>query len=126
MTDYPDNNLFEDQTLQMLYYERINISEGNDPTKSNRNKECMICHNQFFNHRFKFQDFIFNGCHDLTQLSLHTRDIAIITVKNGDYCCIIYNISKSETNNLLENSVLEDRRYMKMYLQKLILKIEST
>ena len=118
MTDYPDNNLFQDQILQMLYYERINISEGIDPTKSNRSKECMICHYQFFNHQFKFQDSIFNGCHDLTQLSLHIRDIAIITVKNGDYRCIIYNISKSETNNLLENSVLEDRGYIRKCISR--------
>ena len=27
----------------MLYYDRIDISEGIDPTKSNISKECMIC-----------------------------------------------------------------------------------
>ena len=31
--------------------------------------------------------------------------IAIITVKNVDYRCIIHNISKSGAINLLENSV---------------------
>ena len=61
---------------------------------------------------FKFQDSICNGCHDLTMLNLNIRDIAIITVKNLDYLCIIYNISKSEAINLLENSVLEDRGYI--------------
>ena len=80
----------------MLYYKRINISEGIDPTKSNKSKECMICHYWFFNHGFKFQYSTCNGCHDLTMLSLNIRDIAIITVKNVDYCCIIYNISKPE------------------------------
>ena len=44
-------------------------------------------------------------------LCLNISDIAIITVKNVDYCCIMYNISKSEVINLLENSVLEDRDY---------------
>ena len=39
-------------------------------------------------------------------------DIAIITVKNVNYCCIIYNISKSEAINLLKISVLEDRGYI--------------
>ena len=28
----------------MLYYDRINISEGIDLAKSNDSKECMICH----------------------------------------------------------------------------------
>ena len=39
-------------------------------------------------------------------------DIAIITVKNVDYRCIIHTISKSEAHNLLKNSVLEDRGYI--------------
>ena len=96
----------------MLYYERINISEGIDLVKSNRSKECMICHYFFFNHGFKFKDYVCNGCHDLTMISVNISDIAIITVKNVNYCCIIHNISKSETINLLKKSVLEDRGYI--------------
>ena len=38
--------------------------------------------------------------------------MAIITVKNVDYRCIIHNISKCEPINLLENLVLEDCGYM--------------
>ena len=45
-------------------------------------------------------------------LSVNISNIAIITIKNVDYCCIIHNISKSEANNLLESSVLEDRGYV--------------
>ena len=52
----------------------------------------MICLYWFFNHGFKFQDYVFNGCHDLTILSVTISDIAIIIVKNLDYRCIIYNI----------------------------------
>ena len=66
----------------------------------------MICRYWFFNHGFKFQDSVCNGCHDLTILSVNIRDIAIITVNNVDYCCIIHNTSKSEAINLLESSVL--------------------
>ena len=36
----------------------------------------------------------------------NVSNIAIITVKDVDYRCIIQNISKSEANNLSENSVL--------------------
>ena len=36
MTDYLDENLFEDQILKMLYYDRIDISEGIDPAKSDK------------------------------------------------------------------------------------------
>ena len=42
-----------------------------------------ISHYFFFNHRFEFEDFICNGCHDLSTLSVK------ITVKNIDYRYII-------------------------------------
>ena len=41
----------------MLYYDRIDKSEGTDPTKSNKSRECMIYHYWFFDHGFKFQDY---------------------------------------------------------------------
>ena len=96
----------------MLYYDRIDISEGIDLTKSDNSKKCLIYRYCFFNHGFKFQDSVCNGCHDLTMLSVNKSDIPIITVKNVYYCCIIDNISKSEAINLLKNSALEDRGYI--------------
>ena len=27
----------------MLHYDKIDINKGNDPTKSNKSRECMIC-----------------------------------------------------------------------------------
>ena len=42
-------------------------------------------------------------------LNVTISDIAIITVKNVDYHCIIHAISKSEAINLLKNSVFENR-----------------
>ena len=41
---------------------------------------------------------------------VNISNIPIIIVKGGDYCCIIHDISKSNAINLLENSVLDDRR----------------
>ena len=67
----------------MLYYNRVDISEGTDLVKSNNNKECIICHYLFFSHgRFKFQDSVCNGCHDSTILTINKSNIAIITVQN--------------------------------------------
>ena len=65
-----------------MYYDRTDISKGIDPTKSNRSKECMICHYWFFNDGFKFQGSVCNGCHDLIILCLTISNIAIITVKS--------------------------------------------
>ena len=83
-----------------MYYDRIDISED-DPTKSNKSKECMICYYWFFNHGFKFQDHVCNGCYDLTMLCLNISNITTITVKNVDYRCFMYNINKSEAIYLL-------------------------
>ena len=80
----------------MLYYDRIDIRKGTDLAKSNNNKECMIWHCWFFNLRVNFPGYVCTGCHDLTMLSVNISAIAIITVKNVDYRCINYNISKSE------------------------------
>ena len=45
-------------------------------------------------------------------LCLNISDIAVITVKNVDYRCVLYNINKSESIHLLENSVVGDREYL--------------
>ena len=34
--------------VMMLYYDKIDISERTDVNKSNRLKECMICHYWYF------------------------------------------------------------------------------
>ena len=95
MADYLDKNVHED-------YDRINISQGIDIAKSNSSKKCKICHYWFFNHGFEFQNSVYNGCHDLTMLSVNISDIAIITVY---YHCIIHN-RKSEVINLLKRFAL--------------------
>ena len=83
----------------MLYYDRIDISKGIDSTKHNKSIECMICHYLFFNHSFKFRNSVCNRGHDLTMLSVNISNIAIMTIKNLNYYCIIHNISKSDTIN---------------------------
>ena len=96
----------------MLHYHRFNIREGIHLIKSNNSNECMICHYWLFNHGLKFEDFVCNGCHDLTMLSFNKSNIAIINFKNVDYRCVIHKISKSEVINSLGNSVIEDRGYI--------------
>ena len=80
----------------MLYYDRIDISKGIGPTQGNKGRKCTICHCFFFNHGFKFQDYLWNGCHDFTMLSVSINDIATIIAKNVDCRSIIHNISKSK------------------------------
>ena len=40
----------------MLYFDRIDVSEGTDVNKTNESKACDICHYLYFsNTSFKFQ-----------------------------------------------------------------------
>ena len=48
----------------------------------------------------------------VVMIRVNISDIAIVAVKEVDYRCIIYDIIKSEVIHLLENSVLDDRRYI--------------
>ena len=50
----------------MLYYNRTDLSYRIDVAISNNSKKCTICHYWFFNHGFKFQGFVGNGCHVLS------------------------------------------------------------
>lgn len=65
-----------------------------------------------FNHGFRFQDFVCNGCHDLAISCLSISNIGIIAIKGVEYHCIIHKISKSEAFHLLENSELNDSGYI--------------
>ena len=96
----------------MLYYDRNDINKGIDHTKNNRSKECMICHYWVFNHWFNFEGSVCNVFHELMILCLNIIDIAVIIVINVDYRCIIHNISKSRTINLLKSSELENVGYI--------------
>ena len=43
------------QNVRMLYYERIDASEGIDVNKASASKESDVCHYwYFFNYSFKF------------------------------------------------------------------------
>ena len=83
----------------MLYYNRIDKSEGIDLAKSNESKECMICHYLFFNRGFEFQDSVCNGCHDLTILCFNTSDITIIIAKNVNYCLLFITLANLKQLN---------------------------
>ena len=86
----------------MLYFDRIDVSEGIYVIKTSASKECDICHYWYFlNFSFKFQPNACNRCHDLLMMSINLSDVAILNIKGSDYCCIISLISKSKAINLL-------------------------
>ena len=94
----------------MLYYDRIDVSEGIDVNKTSASKECDVCHYWYFlNYSFKFQPNICNRCHDLLMMSVNLSDIAILNIKDSNYRCIISLISKNEAINLLQDAELSGK-----------------
>ena len=94
----------------MLYYDRIDVSEGIDVNKTSASKECDICHYWYFiNYSFKFQPNVCNRCHGLLMMSINLSNIAILKIKGSGYCCIISLISKNEAIKLMQNTDLTEK-----------------
>ena len=91
----------------MLYFDRVDVSEGIDANKTSESKECNICHYWYFlDKSFKFEPNVCNGCHDLLIMSIKPSDIAILIIKGSNYHCIISGISEKEAINLMQNTDL--------------------
>ena len=94
----------------MIYYDRIDVSEGIYSNKTNASKECDICHYWYFlDFSFKFQLNVCNRCHGLLILSVNLSNIAILNVKGSDFCCMISLISENKAINLTENVGLTEK-----------------
>ena len=94
----------------MLQYERIDVSEGIDLNKSDKSKECMICHYWYFkNIDYKYQANVCNKCHDFSMVVYDLKDFMILNIKGVDYRCYIFNMNKNDAINLLNNSLLDNK-----------------
>ena len=50
----------------MLYFDKIDVSEGTDVNKTSASKECVVCHYWYFlSNSFKFQSNVCQRCYDL-------------------------------------------------------------
>ena len=88
--------------MEMLHYDRIDVSEVSDINKTSTSKECDVWHYWYFlNYSFKFQLNVCNRCHDLLVMSVNLSDIGILNIKGFDYRCIINLIIKDEAIKLL-------------------------
>ena len=96
----------------MLYYDRIDVSEGIDVNKTSESKEFDICRYCYFSNKgFNFQSYVCNRCHDLEMMSMNLSDIAILNIEDAYNCSIISGISKSEAINLRQNIDLTENNY---------------
>ena len=93
----------------MLECDRINISEGIDVNKTNE-KECDICHYWYFEDIvFKYEKYLRNGSHDLTQKAMSFNDIAIDSVKRNAYGIHFWYMGKDGGIKIMNDSNLVDK-----------------
>ena len=91
----------------MLEYDRIDISEGIDVNKTSLSKECDICHYQYFKDiGFKYEPYLYNGCHNLMQKAMSINNVAIVYVKSNAYKIHFWYMSKEDAINIMNGSNL--------------------
>ena len=70
----------------------------------------MICHYWHFKDiGYKYEPYVCNGCHDLLMMIYDLKDFTILNIKGVDYRCYVFNMSRSDANTLLNNSVLDNK-----------------
>ena len=90
----------------MIQYEKNNISEEIDTTKTSVSKECMLCHYWYFKD-VGFEAHVCNKCHNVLMTAYELKNIATLNVKGVDQKCILWGVSKNKALNTLNSSVLE-------------------
>ena len=114
-TVYIIYKFFLDECLYELQYDIIDVSEGIDLNKTSISKKCDICHYWYFKDvGYKFQLYVCNGCHGISVKAYQLKNIAVLNAKGADFRCVLLCISKNDSINRLNNSVLEDRGVLLM------------
>ena len=101
----------------MLEYDRIDISEGIDLNKTNKSKECMLCHYWYFlDKNFSYGPYLCNGCYNVMQKPVDSKNIDIVYAKGNAYRIHFWYMNKHKrkrkrkATNLVTNSSLIDKK----------------
>ena len=94
----------------MLEYDRIDISERIDISKTNASKKCKIFHYWYFKYiGFKYEPYFCNDCHGLMQKAINFNDPAIVYIKGSAYTIHFWYMSKNDKISKMNNSNLIDK-----------------
>ena len=94
----------------MLEYDRLDISEGIHVNKTNKSKECMLCHYWYFlDKNFGYGPYLCDGCYNIMQKSIDFKNIAMVHVKKSAYRIHFQHMNKHKTKILMTNSNLIDK-----------------
>ena len=100
----------EINSIDILYYDRIEVSEGININKKSASREYIICHYGYFlDKRFKFQP-------------MNLNNITLLNIHDFDSCCIINGISRNNVHHVwwywnwkIETSLLYKSNFLKGY-----------
>ena len=85
------------------------MKKGIDIDKTSASKECELCHYWHFKDvGFRFEPHVCNKYPNVLMTAYELKNIAILNVEGVDFRCILWDISRDEAVNRLNNSVLED------------------
>ena len=95
----------------MVEYDRIDISEGIDVTKTNFSKEYDICNYQYIkNTGFKYEKYLCNVRHDLMKKAMSFNNVAVPYVQGNAYRIHFWYMSKDDAIKIMNRSNLIDKR----------------
>ena len=70
----------------MLYYNRIDVSDGIDVNKTSYIRNALFATITIFSEkRFKFLSSIWNGWHDIIMMSIDINSIAMLNIDGAAY-----------------------------------------
>ena len=88
----------------MLEYDRVDILEGTDVSKTSASKECDICHYWYFKDiGFRYEPYLYNGCHDLMQKTLSFNNVAFVYVKRHAHRIHFWYMNKDDAIRIMNN-----------------------
>ena len=94
----------------MLEYDRSDISEGIDMSKTNKSRECNICHYWcFLDKNFNYEKYLCNGYHDLMQKAMNFNDVTTVSINGNHFRIHFWYMSKNDAIVLMTNSNFKDK-----------------
>ena len=70
----------------------------------------MLCYYWYFKDiDYEYEQYVCNGCHDLSMMVYDLDDFMILNIKGVDYRCFVFNMSKNDAIKLLNNSALDNK-----------------
>ena len=70
----------------------------------------MICHYWYFKDiGYRFGRSVCNKYHDISIMAYNLENIVMLNVKDVDYRCVLWNMTRNDAINRLNSSKLDDK-----------------